>query len=80
MLNYIGISNGQGIRVFHNGQQVASDTTKDGRTRHAPNGKIVVGRMYTDHNVYYSSIKIDELALFNQALSSTEIRALYNVG
>ena len=79
MLNYIGSGSGEGIRVFYNGQQVASDTTSWGYIRHAPNGKIVIGRVYTDHSVYYSSIQIDHLALFNRALNSTEISALYNV-
>ena len=80
VLNYIGSGTGEGIRVFYNGQQVASDTTSWGYIRHAPNGKIVIGRVYTDHNVYYSSVHIDDLALFNRALNSTEISALYNVG
>ena len=80
VLNYIGSGTGEGIRVFYNGQQVASDTTSWGYIRHAPNGKIVIGRVYTDHSVYYSSVQIDHLALFNRALNSTEISALYNVG
>ena len=80
VLNYIGSGSGEGIRVFYNGHQVASDTTTWGPLRQAPNGKIVIGRVYTDHNVYYSSIQIDQLALFNQSLSNAEISALYNVG
>ena len=80
VVNYIGSGSGEGVRVFYNGQQVGSDTTSWGYIRHAPNGRIVIGRVYTDHSVYYSSVQIDQLALFNQSLNSTEISALYNVG
>ena len=51
-----------------------------GYIRHAPDGRIVLGRMYTDHSIYYSSVHIDHLALFNQALSNAEISALHNMG
>ena len=80
MLNYLGSNHGKGIRVFYNGNQVASDTTSWGYIRHAPNGRIVIGRVYTDYSIYYSSVQVDELAFFNQALSNEEISALHNVG
>ena len=62
VLNYIGSGSGEGIRVFYNGGQVASDTTSWGYIRHAPNGRIVIGRVYTDYSIYYSSVQVDELA------------------
>ena len=80
VLNYIGSSHGEGIRVFYNGIQVASDTTTWGYIRHAPNGRIVIGRVYTDYSIYYSSVEVDELAFFNRALSNDEINALHKVG
>ena len=80
VLNYIGSSNGEGIRVLYNGVQVASDTTSWGYIRHAPNGRIVIGRVYTDRNIYYSSVEIDHLVLFNRALNREEIDELHNMG
>ena len=81
VLNYIGSSSGQGIRVFYNGQQVASDTTNYGVLRHrVPDGRIVIGRVYIDSSRYYSSVHIDDLALFNRSLSNAEISALHNMG
>ena len=59
---------------------MASDTTSWGYIRHAPNGRVVLGRVYIDHSIYYSSIEVDQLAFFNRALSNDEITALYNMG
>ena len=46
-------------------------------------GRVVVGRSFTNEDHYYGSIQVDELLLFNQALSPEEIRilsgAIYNV-
>ena len=80
VLNYIGSGSGKGIRVLYNGQQVASDTESGGHIRHAPNGKIVIGRSHTDHNDYYSSVQIDHMGLLNRALSNAEISAFHNMG
>ena len=80
VLNYIGSGSGEGIRVFYNGIQVASDTTSYGKIRHCPNGRIVIGRVYTDHSSYYSSVEVDELAFLNRSLSNEEVSALHKVG
>ena len=81
VLNYIGPDNGQGIRGYVNGQEVASGTTKHPRSYPAGDGRIVVGRFTTDRDLdqLYSSIQIDELIFFNKALSTTDIKLLYNV-
>ena len=72
VLNYLGPNNGEGIRMFFDGTQVASDTTKDWEFS-AGDGRIVVGRINTDKENKYSSAEIDELIYFNNSLSTEEI-------
>ena len=57
-----------------------SDTTKSGGPYSAGDGRIVVGRCYTDDNGEYASVQVDELIFFNQPLSTVEIQAIYNSG
>ena len=76
VLNYIGPYNGERITLHINGEEVKSDTTKYGGSYSAGDGRIVVGREYTDKDDRYSSVQIDELVFFNHHLSSAEIAAL----
>ena len=78
MLNYIGPNDGQGIRVHYNGTEVANDTTKSEGTYSTGDGRIVVGRYYSHRDVRYTSMQVDELAFFNKALSTTDIKAMYS--
>ena len=78
VLNYIGPNDGEGIRSYVNGQEVASETTKSRRSSLPGDGRIVVGRRSTDQDMYYTSVQIDELVFFNKTLSTTEITAMYN--
>ena len=79
VLNYIGPNNGQGIQIYYNGQEVESDTIKDAARSHsAGDGRVVLGRLYTNSDDYYGSVEIDELLFFNQTLSNDDINALYN--
>ena len=78
VLNYIGPNGGQGISVFINGVQVVSETTKQGGSRSAGDGRIVVGRRYTDRDWDYASVVADELIYFNAALKSDDVQLIYN--
>ena len=73
VMSYIGPSDGEGIRIFYNGTEVANVTTKAAGSDPPGDGRVVVGRVYTDRDVLYVSVQLDELALFNKALSTTEI-------
>ena len=77
VLNYIRPSDGQGIRVYYDGIEVKSDTTNDGGSRSAGDGRIVIGRKYTVFDRDYSGVQVDELLFFNGALSNKDINALY---
>ena len=77
-LNYLGPNIGEGIKIFYDGTEVASDTTKDRGSFPAGDGRIVVGRFFTDTDEKYTSMQVDEPFLFNEALSATDIALLYN--
>ena len=79
VLNYIGSNDGEGIRISYDGQEVANSTTKDEGSYPAEDSRIVVGRSFTDEDRRYASMQIDELIFFNTALSTTDIKVLYNV-
>ena len=58
------------------GTEEESDTTKYGGSYSAGDGRIVVGRYYTNQDRYYASVQVDELLFFNQTLTAAEIEAL----
>ena len=60
------------------GAEVASDTTKSAVSYSAGDGRIVVGRWYTDKDDLYVSMQIDELLFFNRTLTPAEIGSLVN--
>ena len=82
VLNYIGPNDGEGIRVYYNGTEVANATTNSDGTYSTGDGRIVVGRylfLWDGHcDMWYPSLQIDELTFFNKALSTTDITAMYN--
>ena len=76
MLNYVGPNDDEEIRIYHNGNEVASETTLLSLSRSAGDGRIVVGRRYTNRNWDYASVQVDELIFFDQALTQEEINTL----
>ena len=75
VLNYLGSN--EGIQIFFDEELKESDTTKALFTESAADGRIVVGRRYTDRNRLYGSIELDELIFFNQALTVDDIETLH---
>ena len=76
MVNYIGPNNGEGVRIYINGTE--EDTEKVEWTYSAGDGKIVVGRAYTNQNQDYASVQVDELIYFNAALTNDDVQSIYN--
>ena len=74
-----------GTKFFVNGQNVASDPLFVGNTAVLPGRDLTIGvdvwyqgyGPYTDSNVGYFDGKIDELRIYNRALSHDEILELY---
>ena len=62
--------------MFINGQQEASDTYRHDVALSPGDGRIVLGRTFTDRDEKYSSVMIDDLTYFNQALTNEEIRTI----
>ena len=71
---YIRPSDGEGIKLYINGAEVVSGTTKTAWSQSAGKiSKIVVGKFYTYRNLSYLSVQIDELTFFNNSLTAEEI-------
>ena len=80
VLNYFGPEEGtQGIRVYLDGELEATDTWKSGNPKEPGDGRLVVGRLYSDIDDTYASVGADELLLFNQKLDDQEIMSLKNI-
>ena len=63
--------------MYFNGTLVGSDGTRDSSIREATrDGRMVIGRKTTDTDTDYASLEMDELVLFNAALTEDEIQAL----
>ena len=73
VLNYIGPNSGEGIRIYMDGSEVGSDTSKRVWSGSTGDGRVVIGRYYTDQDKEYSSVHIDELIYFNNSLTNEEI-------
>ena len=76
VINYIGPENGQGIRIYYDGEQADSDTTRTADSKLPGDGRIVIGRYHTDWDDRYASVQLDELIFFNMKLSESEITVL----
>ena len=76
VLNYVGLEECTGIKIYENGRFTAADTTKT-RSVYAPaEGRLVIGRSSIASDGRYSSVKLDELMLFDSTLSEDQIRDL----
>ena len=75
VMNFIGPDEGQGIRIYNDGRIIGSDTTKTDFTNSPSDGRIVIGRVDFDANslVFYASVEVDELLIFNRTLTEPEI-------
>ena len=76
--NYIGPNDGEGVRMFINGAEVASDTTKWIQSFSAGDGRIIIGRIYTNGDNDHASVQVDELIYINAALTSDDVQSIYN--
>ena len=54
----------------------AADVTKDIIWCSPSHGRVVVGRTRTTEDSHYGSVKLDELMLFNTALTEEQIQGL----
>ena len=75
--NYLGPNNGEGIRMYMDGNQMEfGDSTKTPSSNSQGNGRVVLGRLYTNTNAHYGNADMDEILLFNQSLTDDQISQL----
>ena len=74
VLNYLGPHDG--IQMFMDGVEVVAGTLSSRPLSTTGNGRIVVGKGYTDRDDNYSSVQVDELIFFNSLLKPEEIDML----
>ena len=79
LINYIRFNGGAAIIIHDNNRQVTSDTTKTVKSYSPGDGRIVVGRQYTDKDSNYVSVQVDELIFFNEALTDKDVEALFEL-
>ena len=59
--------------MFLNGTLEKSDTTLYDDSYSGGDGQLVVGRLFTNSDKYYSSVDLDELYFFNTSLTQDQI-------
>ena len=57
---------------------MASDAVKERVDRSTGDGRIVVGREYTDRDMDYASVQVDELIYCDAVLTSDDVQLIYN--
>ena len=77
VLNYIGPADGQGITIYTDGTLQGNGTTKETDPYTPGDGRVVIGREFTDSDEWYASVEVDELTFWNRALTLQEIQAIY---
>ena len=76
VVNYYGTSGSETIVVYINGSEVARETPTSTQNFGPGDGKIVLGRYYSNSDQKYQNVQIDELIYFNQALTLDQIKHL----
>ena len=76
VFNFLGPNDEEGIRIYENGKHVWNHTTVTQSSTTESNGRIVIGRAFTELNNYYASVQVDELLFFNHSLNEHKIRML----
>ena len=74
VLNFCGNS----TVVYHDGIR-QNDTEQLVTNINPGDGRIVIGRRYSGLDEAYSSVQVDEVLFFNEALTDDEIKMLSNV-
>ena len=81
VVNYIGPTNGEGIRIYSDGVHSGIDNTTTAESCSPGNGRVVLGRVFTDDGTpdYYGGLTMDDLLFFNTTLTQQEILQIKNI-
>ena len=77
-MNYLDYNSDEAVQIYYDGEKRTGDSVLTVRTATPSDGRIVIGRKFGNVDGDYSTMEIDELALFNTALSSEQITYLYD--
>ena len=71
----------RGIKVYHDKvvQNELVETINRTRLYTLGSGTTVIGKKFTDTEVHYASVAVDELTMWNRALSETEAAEIYDM-
>tara|TARA_B100000131_G_scaffold322540_3_gene376887 strand:- start:4306 stop:9003 length:4698 start_codon:yes stop_codon:yes gene_type:complete len=72
----VGTYDGTNVKIYVNGSLENSATYS--ATPGTTNQPLVIGRWYGNYNDYYTDGKIDQVRIFNKAISAAEVTKLYN--
>ena len=78
VLVFHGLNNGEGITVYNNGTQMAMQSMKTEEALQMGDGRVIIGRLYTELNGAYCSVEVDDLMLWNEALTQQDVAKLIN--
>ena len=81
VFNLFGPGDEQRIRIYHDGILQIGDYIfglPASSFHNLGDGKIVIGRRFTDFSAVYASVEVDEVLFFNQSLSEAQIVGLGN--
>ena len=72
----VGTYDGSNVKIYVNG--VLEGTTSYTATPGTTDQPLVIGRWYGNYNAYYHDGEIDQVRIFNKAISDSEVTTLYN--
>ena len=76
VLNYLGPEEGMGTRIYLDGAYSAGDSSISREANSIGDSRLVIGRRYTALDRDYASAEVDEVLLFNAAVTEEEIEIL----
>ena len=77
VLNYLGPNNGEGVRIYYDGELKLEKSTPVRHVYSEGDRRIIIGKYYSIKNHVkhdmFASVQVDELLLFNEALNQDDI-------
>ena len=66
-----------GVTVYHNGHQAGKAMNKMSHTKQPGSGVTLIGRRFSNFNNKFASVAVDELAIWNRALSGDNVMQIF---
>ena len=69
----------EGILVYHDNIMQSGSANSESVSPGTPSGRTVIGKRYTNSNQNHGTVIVDELTIWNRALSEAEVGPIYNM-